>query len=243
MFASPKDNYLLNSLPPEAYARLQPELEPVTLTLGQSIFESGKAMTHVYFPSDCIVSLLHVMNNRTSAEIAVVGFEGVVGVSSFMGDSATHNRAAVQNAGTAYRVKASVMQAEFDMGTTLQKAILCYTQALIAQMSQTAACNRHHTLEQQLCRWVLLSIDRLRSDEMKMSEELVANMLGIRLGAVSEVTEKLQFARLITYLDGRISVLNRVGLESLVCECYGVVESEYERLLQGIRLQPRPVFI
>ena len=239
----PKANYLLNAVPTEQYAHLLANLEPVTLALGQCLHEPGHDLSYVYFPIDCIVSLLHVMNNSTSAEIAVVGYEGVVGVSSFMGDRITHNRAVIQNAGTAYRLKASVMQAAFDEGGPLQKGLLCYTQALIAQMSQTAACNRHHTLEQQLCRWVLLTIDRMRSDEMKMTEELVANMLGIRLGSVSEITEKLQFARLITYTDGRIAVLNRAELEILVCECYGVVEAEYERLLSGIRLRPTLVSI
>lgn len=243
MTNSPKANYLLNSLPEEVYARLLPELELVTFFLGQSIYESGSTMEHVYFPADCIVSLLHVMNNRASAEIAVVGFEGVVGISLFMGGGSAPSRGVVQNAGTAFRLKASVLKTEFDAGGPFQKALLCYTQALIAQMSQTAVCNRHHTLEQQLCRWVLLSIDRLPSDEMKMTELLVANMLGIRLEAVSNMAKKLQFARLITYTHGHITVLNRNGLETLVCECYGVVKDEYERLLPGMRFNPGSVFV
>lgn len=234
MSNSPKANYLLNSLPEEVYARLLPDLEQVTLSLGQSVYESGNEMAHVYFPTDSIVSLLHVMNNDASAEISVVGFEGVVGISLFMGGGSTPTRGVVQNAGTAFRLKASVLKTEFDMGGVFQKLLLLYTQALIAQMSQTAVCNRHHTLEQQLCRWVLLSIDRLPNDEMKMTEQLVANMLGIRHEVVSDVAGKLQFARLIHYTHGNITVLNRTGLKILVCECYGVVKDEYERLLPGM---------
>lgn len=234
MTNNPKANYLLNSLPEEVYARLLPELEPVTFFLGQSVYESGSTMEHVYFPTDCIVSLLHIMANGASAELAMVGFEGMVGISLFLGGGGAPNRGVVQNAGIAFRLKASVLKTEFDAGGPFQKGLLCYTQALIAQMSQTAVCNRHHTLEQQLCRWVLLSIDRLPSDEMKMTELLVANMLGIRLEAVSEIAEKLQFARLIQYLHGHITVLNRTGLETLVCECYGVVKNEYKRLLPGL---------
>ncbi|HKV96722.1 MAG TPA: Crp/Fnr family transcriptional regulator [Gammaproteobacteria bacterium] len=241
MYASPQDNYLLKSLPEEVYARLLPELEPVQFFLGQSVYESGNTMEYVYFPADCIVSLVHLMNNDTSAEIAIVGFEGVVGISLFLGGGSAPSRGVVQNAGTAYRLKASRLNAEFDAGGGFQKILLCYTQALIAQMSQTAVCNRHHTLEQQLCRWVLLSIDRLPTDEMKMTELLVANMLGIRDGAVSSVAEKLQFARLIQYRHGNLKVLDRTGLEILVCECYDVVKNEYLRLLPGMENHQRVV--
>ena len=241
MIMTPKSNYLLNSLPEDVYARLLPELEPITVFLGQSVYESGHTMQHVYFPADCIVSLLHVMNNGAAAEISIVGFEGVVGISLFMGGGSAPSRGVVQNAGTAYRLKASVLKAEFDAGGEFQKALLRYTQALIAQMSQTAVCNRHHTLEQQMCRWVLLSIDRLHSDEMKMTEQLVANMLGVRQGAVSSVAEKLEFARLIQYAHGDIKVLDRIGLEILVCECYEVVKNEYLRLLPGIEHHQRAV--
>ena len=234
MYASPRNNYLLQSLPQDVYVRLLPNLEPVEFLLGQSVYEPGDTMKYVYFPVDCIVSLLQVMINATSAETAIVGFEGVVGISLFMGGGSAPSRGVVQNAGTAYRLKASMLNAEFGAGGPFQKILLCYTQALIAQMSQTAVCNRHHTLEQQLCRWVLLSIDRLPGDEMKMTELLVANMLGIRVGAVSGVAEKLQFARLIQYTHGNLKVLDRDGLKLLVCECYDVVKNEYLRLLPGM---------
>lgn len=239
--SQPQSNYLLGTLPAELYARLAPELEPVRLALGQSVYESGNTMQHAYFPTDSIVSLLHVMANSASAEIAIVGYEGVVGISLFLGGGSTPSRGVVQNSGTALRIKASVLKTEFDVGGPFQKILLCYAQALIAQMSQTVACNRHHTLEQQLCRWVLLSIDRLRSNDLRMTDRLVANMLGTRIEAVSDLARKLQFARLIRYQPGHITVLDRPGIETLVCECYGVVRSEYQRLLPGMSDERRPV--
>jgi CRP-like cAMP-binding protein len=227
---APNDNYILASLPADAYGRLLPHLEKVSLTLGQSLYESGVELEHMYFPIDCIISLLYIAHNGTSSEISVVGFEGILGIGLFMGGGGAPNRAIVQNAGTAYRLKAELLKDEFEAGGALLTQLLRYTQALMTQMAQTAVCNRHHTVEQQLCRWVLLSIDRLPTDEMKMTNQLVANMLGIRLDKVSDLASSLQFARLIQYDSGNITVLNRAGLEILVCECYQVIKKEYERL-------------
>jgi len=228
--ANPKVNYILASLPADAYARLLPHLEEVSLTLGQSLYESGVELEHMYFPIDSIISLLYIAENGTSSEISIVGYEGVLGIGLFMGGGGAPNRAIVQNAGTAFRLKAELLKDEFAAGGSLLMLLLRYTQALMTQMAQTAVCNRHHSVEQQLCRWVLLSIDRLPSDKMKMTNLLVANMLGIRLDKVMDMASRLQFTRLIHYDSGNITVLNRPGLEILVCECYQVIKKEYERL-------------
>jgi CRP-like cAMP-binding protein len=201
------------------------------LVLGDALYESGVALHHVYFPIDSIVSLLCVMADGASAEIAVVGNEGIVGVSLFMGGETTPSRAVVQSAGSAYRLKAEVLKAEFLQGGPMQHVLLRYTQALITQMAQTAVCNRHHSLDQQLCRWLLLSLDRLQVNELLMTQELIANMLGVRREGVTEAAVKLQNAGLIRYTRGHITVLDRAGLERRTCECYAVVKKEYDRLL------------
>lgn len=226
-----QQNSLLGMLPEEELNRLMPNLEKVPLTLGQSLCESGQQMSHVYFPTDSIVSLLCVMENGASTEIAVVGYEGVVGVSLFMGGETTPSRAIVQSAGHAYRLKGQLLKNEFYRAGSMQKSLLRYTQALITQMAQTAVCNRHHSVDQQLCRWLLLSLDRLPGDKLVMTQELIANMLGVRREGVTESAGKLQKAGLISYSRGHITVLDRPGLEARVCECYGVVKDEYERLL------------
>ncbi|KPQ20911.1 MULTISPECIES: Crp/Fnr family transcriptional regulator [unclassified Halomonas] len=224
-------NALLRLLPKEELGRLLPHLEKVPLVLGQSLCESGQQMSHVYFPLDAIVSLLCVMENGASTEIAVVGHEGVVGVSLFMGGETTPSRAIVQSAGKAYRLKGQVLKNEFYRAGPMQRLLLRYTQALLTQMAQTAVCNRHHSVDQQLCRWLLLSLDRLSGDELVMTQELIANMLGVRREGVTESAGKLQKAGLISYHRGRITVTNRPGLEARVCECYSVVKREYDRLL------------
>ena len=224
-----KRNHLLEALPAAIQERLLPQLEFVQMPLGGVLYESGGTLTHVYFPTTSIVSLLYVMENGASAEIAVVGNEGIVGISLFMGGESTPSRAVVQSAGQGYRLKSAIMKDEFN-GPMLH-LLLRYTQALITQMAQTAVCNRHHSLDQQLCRWLLLSLDRLRGDELLMTQELIANMLGVRREGVTEGAMKLQHAGLIRYARGRISVLDRDGLEKRTCECYGVVKREYERLL------------
>ena len=227
----PKHNQLLAALPFAAWARLLPHLEVVELPLGAVIYESGGKLTHVYFPTTAIVSLLYVMENGGSAEIAVVGYEGVVGVSVFMGGETTPSRAVVQSAGTGYRLKSSLMIEEFNLAGPVLHLLLRYTQALITQMAQTAVCNRHHALDQQLCRWLLLSLDRLRTNELIMTQELIANMLGVRREGVTEAAGRLDRAGLIRYQRGRINVLDRAGLELRTCECYAVVKKEYDRLL------------
>jgi CRP-like cAMP-binding protein len=227
----PRQNHLLAALPMDEYQRLAPHLERVELTLGDSLVESGKVMRHVYFPTDCIVSLLCVMDDGDSTEIAVVGAEGIVGISLFMGGETTPSRAVVQSAGSAYRLKGQRLMDEFDHASTFQHLLLRYTQALITQMAQTAVCNRHHSLDQQLCRWLLLSLDRLPTNELVMTQELIANMLGVRREGVTESAGKLQRAGLISYHRGHIRVLDRPGLEARVCECYAVVKKEYDRLL------------
>jgi len=203
------------------------------MALGQIVYTSGSELPHLYFPTTCIISLVYVMANGASAEIAVTGFEGLVGVAVFLGGHTTPNQAVVQSEGHAYRIPASVVRYEFEQGGTLQHLLLLYTQALTSQMAQTAVCNRHHSLDQQLCRWLLLSLDRLDSDELTMTQELIANMLGVRRQGVVEAAGKLQSAGLIEYRRGRISVLDRPGLEARVCECYAVVKHEYDRLLPG----------
>ena len=227
----PRSNHLLAALPPTEWARWSKELEPVDMPLGQVIYESGGVLTHVYFPTTAIVSLLYVMEDGASAEIAVVGNEGMVGISLFMGGGSTPSRGVVQSAGGGVRLKASIMKQEFDRAGPVMHLLLRYTQALITQMAQTAVCNRHHSLDQQLCRWLLLSMDRLGGSELVMTQELIANMLGVRREGVTEGALKLQKAGLIRYTRGRITVLDRPGLEQRTCECYGVVKKEYDRLL------------
>ena len=227
----PRRNQLLAALPAPEWERWSPLLEPVELPLGRVLYESGRTLTHVYFPIDSIVSLLYVMENGASAEIAVVGNEGLVGVSLFMGGETTPSRAVVQSAGSGFRLEAQAMKKEFDRAGPVLHLLLRYTQALITQMAQTAACNRHHSLDQQLCRWLLLSLDRLQGSELRMTQELIANMLGVRREGVTEAALKLQSAGLIRYARGNITVLDRTGLEQRTCECYAVVKKEYDRLL------------
>ena len=230
----PKQNHLLAAMPPADYGRLLPHLELVAMELGWALYESGSRQGHVYFPTTSIVSLLYVMQDGSSAEIAVVGNEGVVGIALFMGGETTPSRAVVQSAGYAYRLKGGRLKEEFERGGPLQYLLLRYTQALITQMAQTAVCNRHHAVEQQLCRWLLLSLDRLPSNQLTMTQELIANMLGVRREGVTEAAGKLQAAGLIHYSRGRITVLDRPKLEARVCECYTVVKREYARLLPQI---------
>ncbi len=231
---NPKTNHLLAALPDADWQRWQPELELVELPLGDVLYESGDTLSHAYFPTDAIVSLLYVLQNGESAEIAVVGYEGVVGIAIFMGGDSTSSRAVVQNAGHAFRIKAQVLKDEFNSATPVLHLLLRYTQALITQMTQTAVCNRHHALPQQLCRWLLLSLDRLKGDHLDMTQQLVANMLGVPLDGVSEGALELQRAGVIRYEEGRITVLDRAGLEALTCECYAVVKNEYARLLPNV---------
>jgi CRP-like cAMP-binding protein len=228
---NPRDNHILAALPREEWARWQPELEAVSMPLGQVLSESGIAMTHVYFPTTCIVSLLYVMEDGASAEIAVVGNEGLVGISLFMGGETTPSRCVVQSAGEGFRMRAQALKGEFNRSGPVLHLLLRYTQALITQMVQTAACNRHHSLDQQLCRWLLLSLDRLPTNELVMTQELIANMLGVRREGVTEAALNLQRAGLIRYQRGHITVLDRAALERRTCECYAVVRKEYERLL------------
>ncbi|MBK7720552.1 MAG: Crp/Fnr family transcriptional regulator [Simplicispira sp.] len=230
MWPNPSENHLLASLPEPEWQRWHPHLEPVDLPLGAVLYESGDTMGHVYFPTTAIVSLLYVMEDGASAEIAVVGNEGIVGVSLFMGGESTSSRGVVQSAGRGYRMKAQVLKEEFKRAPVLH-LLLRYTQALITQMAQTAVCNRHHTIDQQLCRWLLLSLDRLQGKELVMTQELIANMLGVRREGVTEGAMKLQNAGLIHYARGHITVLDRPGLEARSCECYAVVKKEYDRLL------------
>src|SRR5450432_2884814 len=229
--AEPRNNFLLAALPDAEWQRWRHFLEKVEMPLGQVLYEASATLTHVYFPTTSIVSLLYVMENGASAEIAVVGNEGLVGVSLFMGGESTPSRAVVQSAGHGLRLKAQLMKDEFNRAGPVLHLLLRYTQALITQMSQTAACNRHHSVDQQLCRWLLLSLDRLRANELAMTQELIANMLGVRREGVTEAANKLQQAGLISYSRGRITVLDRAGLEQRTCECYSVVKREYDRLL------------
>jgi CRP-like cAMP-binding protein len=228
---SPKQNHLLAALPEVDYARLLPDLELIAMPLGWAVYESGGHLSYLYFPTTSLVSLLYVMESGASAEIAITGNEGLVGISLFMGGESTPSRAVVQSAGNGYRLKASVLKREFALGGHLQHLALRYTQALITQMAQTVVCNRHHALDQQLCRWLLLSLDRLPGDELTMTQELIANMLGVRREGVTEAAGNLQKAGLIQYSRGHIKVLDRPGLEKRVCECYAVVKKEIDRLL------------
>lgn len=227
-------NHLLAALPEHEWLRWEPHLELIDLKLGQVLHESGGTMRHVYFPVDAIVSLLFVLENGASAEIAVVGNEGIVGVSLFMGGETTPSRAVVQSAGKCLRLSALMLKHEFNSSLPVLHLLLRYTQALITQMTQTAVCNRHHSLDQQLCRWLLLSMDRLTGSHLVMTQELIANMLGVRREGVTEAAGRLQKANLIRYTRGKIEVIDREGLEARTCECYAVVKKEYDRLLPDL---------
>ncbi len=229
-----RTNRLLAALPEDEWARLQGHLTPIRLRLGDSVYESGRHLDHLTFPATAIVSLLYVLEDGASAEIAIVGREGVVGVSLFMGGETTPSRAVVQSGGWGYRMPGAVLVREFTRGGELQHLMLRYTQALLTQMAQTAVCNRHHSIDQQLCRWLLLSLDRLVGSELTMTQELIANMLGVRREGVTEAAGKLQDVGLIHYTRGRISVLGRPGLEQRCCECYAVVQREFKRLLPDV---------
>ncbi|BEU28219.1 Crp/Fnr family transcriptional regulator [Paraburkholderia terrae] len=230
-----RKNHLLAVLQETEWARLSSHLVRVDMPLGQVVYESGDRLDHLYFPTTSIVSLLYVMEDGASAEIAIVGNEGLIGIALFMGGETTPSRAIVQSAGEAYRLDARILKEEFRRAGPVQRLLLRYTQALITQMAQTAVCNRHHSIDQQLCRWLLLSIDRLPSNELKMTQELIANMLGVRRSGVTEAALKLQDAGLIRYSHGHIEVLDRPGLETRVCECYSVVRREFDRLLPDLK--------
>jgi CRP-like cAMP-binding protein len=229
---SARDNHLLASLGPAEQQRIYPHLHLVEMPLGKVLYESGDTLRHVYFPVDCIISLLYVLENGASAEISVVGNEGLIGIALFMGGETTPSRAIVQSAGSAYRLAGQLLKDEFHTSGELQLLLLRYTQSLITQMAQTAVCNRHHTLDQQLCRWLLLSLDRLSSSQLTMTQELIANMLGVRREGVTAAAGKLQKVGVIDYHRGKITVLDRRKLESLCCECYAVVKKETDRLLK-----------
>ena len=228
---TPHQNHLLDALPSDDFARLLSHLELIPMKLGDVLYEPGVKLRYVYFPTTSIVSLLYVMEDGASAEIAIVGNEGILGISLFMGGDTTPSRAVVQSAGHGYRLKAELLKSEFERFGSTMHLLLRYTQALITQMAQTAVCNRHHSVDQQLCRWLLLSLDRLASNELTMTQELIANMLGVRREGVTEAAGKLQGAGLIQYTRGRIKVLDRGGLEARSCECYQVVKTEFDRLL------------
>ena len=227
---SPSDNSLLNALPQASKDRIFPQLKLVSLPLGKVIYESGQSVANVYFPTDSIISLLYVMEDGSSAEISVVGNEGLVGIAVFMGGESTPNRAIVQSAGSAFMLPAAVLKKEFNTEPDIRLLLLRYTQALMAQMAQTAVCNRHHSIDQQLCRWLLLSLDRLPTNNVTMTQELIANMLGVRREGVTEAAGKLQKLNVITYKRGHITVIDRKKLEKLCCECYAVVKTETDRL-------------
>jgi CRP-like cAMP-binding protein len=234
---SPEQNHLLAALPAAEFDRLAPHLELVAMPLGEALYESGGRLPHVYFPITSIVSLLYVMKDGASAEIAVVGNEGILGISLFMGGETTPSRAVVQSAGHGYRLKAALLKHEFQRAGPVMDLLLRYTQALITQMAQTAVCNRHHSVDQQLCRWLLLSLDRLSTSELTMTQELIANMLGVRREGVTEAAGDLQRAGVIRYSRGRITVLDRKKLERDACECYAVVKNEFDRLLSDLPLR------
>jgi len=236
----PEQNHLLAALPSAERARLFQQLELVTLPLGSVLYESGDAQRHIFFPADAIVSLLYVMKDGASAEIAVVGNDGAIGIALIMGGASTTNRAIVQNAGSAYRLTQQLMSEEIARHGELMRILMRYTQALITQMAQTAVCNRHHSVDQQLCRWLLLSLDRLDSNTLTMTQELIANMLGVRREGVTEAAGKLQKLGVIEYRRGRITVLDRRRLEALSCECYDVVKKETDRLLPDPLSLKRP---
>jgi CRP-like cAMP-binding protein len=227
---TPEQNHLLAALSPAERERLHPHLRLVKMPLGKALYEPGDALRHVFFPVDCIVSLLYVLESGASAEISVVGNEGLIGVALFMGGETTPSRAIVQSAGHAYRLDGQRLKDEFHRNGSLQLLLLRYTQSLITQMAQTAVCNRHHSVDQQLCRWLLLSLDRLASSELVMTQELIANMLGVRREGVTEAAGKLQTLGAIRYSRGHITVLDRPKLEELCCECYSVVKRESDRI-------------
>jgi CRP-like cAMP-binding protein len=227
----PQQNHILDALPQAERERLFPHLKLVPLPLGKALYESGDMLRHIYFPTNAIVSLLYVLKDGASAEIAVVGNDGAIGVALFMGGETTTNRAVVQSAGSAYQLTGARLKEEFGRHGELLHILLRYTQALITQMAQTAVCNRHHSVDQQLCRWLLLSLDRLSSDKLTMTQELIANMLGVRREGVTEAAGKLQKLGVIRYRRGEIAVLDRPRLEQLCCECYAVVKTESDRLL------------
>jgi CRP-like cAMP-binding protein len=228
---SPEQNHILDVLPPAERARLFPHLKLTELPLGAALYESGSRLKHIYFPVDAIVSLLYVLESGASAEIAVVGNDGAIGIALFMGGATTTNRAIVQSAGSAYRLTRKRLKQEFERHGEMLHVLLRYTQALITQMTQTAVCNRHHSVDQQLCRWLLLSLDRLASNKLTMTQELIANMLGVRREGVTEAAWKLQKLGVIEYRRGKITVLDRPQLETLCCECYEVVKKETDRLM------------
>ncbi len=232
---NPRQNHLLEALPKAEFDRLAPHLELVPLLLGDVLCESHAQLKHAYFPTTAIISLQYEMENGATAEIAGVGNEGMLGVSLFMGGETTPSRAVVQASGHAYRLKATNLIAEFDRAGVVLRLLLRYTQALLTQMAQTAVCNRHHTLEQQLCRWLLLTLDRVPTNELTMTQELIANMLGVRREGVTEAAGRLKEAGIIHYRRGQITVLDRAGLNEQVCECYQVVKSEFNRLLKDVR--------
>ena len=232
---SPGQNRLLGALPAAEFERLAPHLELVALRLGETLYEPGGKLAHVYFPTSAIVSLLYVMESGVSAEMAGVGNEGVLGISLFMGGDTTPSSAVVQTAGHAYRLSGRLLKEEFNRGGLMQRLLLRYTQALVTQMFQTGACNRHHTIEQQLCRWLLLTLDRLPTNELVMTQELVANALGVRREGITEAAGNLQRAGVISYRRGHLSVINRAGLETRACECYAVVRKELDRLLSDVQ--------
>ena len=234
-FREPQHNRLLAALSPVEHERLCPHLKLVPMPLGKVLYESGDLLRYVYFPTDSIISLLYVMADGASAEISVVGNEGLIGIALFMGGETTPSRAIVQSAGSAYRLAGRHLKEEFHRSGGMQQLLLRYTQALITQMAQTAVCNRHHSVDQQLCRWLLLSLDRLSSNRLTMTQELIANMLGVRREGVTEAAGKLQKVGVIRYARGRITVLDRPGLEQLCCECYAVVKKETDRLLPGTK--------
>src|SRR5690242_21487594 len=231
---SPRQNHLLAALPRIELERLAGDLELISMPLSDVLYESGSQMGHVYFPTTSIVSLLYVMEDGASAEIAVVGNEGIIGVAIFMGGETTPSRAVVQSAGSAYRLRGQLLKREFSRSAAMQHLLLRYTQALLTQMAQTAVCNRHHSVDQQLCRWLLLSLDRLSSNQLTMTQELIANMLGVRREGVTEAAGKLHKLGVIRYARGQITVLDRPRLEQLVCECYSVVRRETQRLLPHV---------
>ena len=237
---NPNQNHLLAALLDAEFERLSPHLEPVMMKLGDVLYESGAKLHHVYFPTSAIVSLHYVLENGSSSEIAGVGNEGILGISLFMGGDTTPSRAIVQTAGHGYRLKSHLLMEEFNRAGPVMRLLLRYTQALLTQMSQTAVCNRHHSVEQQLCRWLLLTLDRLPSSELTMTQELIANMLGVRREGVTEAAGRLQTRGYISYRRGHISVLDRRGLEADVCECYEVVKKEFARLMSDVRQRQQP---
>ena len=240
---NPSQNHLLAALPTAEFERLSPHLQPVLLPLGQMLYEPGGQLQHAYFPTTAIVSLHYVMASGASAESAGVGNEGVVGISLFMGGETTPSSAVVQTAGHGYRLESRLLKEEFGRAGLMQRLLLRYTQALMTQMSQTAACNRHHTVEQQLCRWLLLTLDRTATNELVMTQELVANMLGVRREGITEAARRLQQAGLISYRRGHLAVLERSGLETRACECYAVVKKELARLLSDVLYRQSPTAV